>query len=151
MVHQYRNPSVKFIANKDNFNKLLSVLTFQEDNIVSQDWIDKVKNLKDILLRYSKPQRDEDGDFAIIDISLYPKESADLIVLLLSALDALVVDKDYTELIKELLDLVDTGKIAFNPAVELSYLQQDEQYVLLDCINKYEATPSQAQAIHLKN
>ena len=55
-----------------------------------------------------------------------------------------------TELIKELLDLVDTGKIAFNPAVEISYLQQDEQYVLLDCINKYESTPSQAQAIHLK-
>ena len=100
MVHQYRNPSVKFIANKDNFNKLLSVLTFQEGNIVSQDWIDKVKNLKDILLRYSKPQRDEDGDVAIIDISLYPKESADLIVLLLSSLDALVVDKDYTELMK---------------------------------------------------
>ena len=42
MVHQYRNPSVKFIVNKDNFNKLISVLTFQEDNIVSQDWIDKV-------------------------------------------------------------------------------------------------------------
>lgn len=55
-----------------------------------------------------------------------------------------------TELITELLDLVDTGKIAFNPAVEISYLQQDEQYVLLDCINQYEATPSQAQAIHLK-
>ena len=55
-----------------------------------------------------------------------------------------------TELIRELLDLVDTGKIAFNPAVEISYLQQDEQYVLLDCINQYEATPSQAQAIHLK-
>ena len=55
-----------------------------------------------------------------------------------------------TELIKELLDLVDTGKIAFNPAVEISYLQQDEQYILLDCINQYEATPSQAQAIHLK-
>ncbi len=33
-----------------------------------------------------------------------------------------------TELIKELLDLVDTGKIAFNPAVEISYLNQDEQY-----------------------
>lgn len=44
-----------------------------------------------------------------------------------------------TELIKELLDLVDTGKIAFNPAVGISYLQQDEQYVLLDCINQYEA------------
>ena len=55
-----------------------------------------------------------------------------------------------TELIKDLLDLVDIGKIAFSPAVELSYLQEDEQYVLLDCINKYDSTPSQAQAIHLK-
>ena len=55
-----------------------------------------------------------------------------------------------TELKKELLDLVDTGKIAFSPAVELSYLKEDEQYVLLDCINQYDSTPSQAQAIHLK-
>ena len=55
-----------------------------------------------------------------------------------------------TELIKDLLDLVDIGKIAFSPAVELSYLQEDEQYVLLDCISKYDSTPSQAQAIHLK-
>ena len=55
-----------------------------------------------------------------------------------------------TELIKDLLDLVDIGKIAFSPAIELSYLQEDEQYVLLDCINKYDSTPSQAQAIHLK-
>lgn len=55
-----------------------------------------------------------------------------------------------TELIKDLLDLVNIGKIAFSPAVELSYLQEDEQYVLLDCINKYDSTPSQAQAIHLK-
>ena len=100
MVHQYRNPSVKFIVNKDNFNKLLGVLTFQEENIVSDAWIEKVKTLKDILLRYSKPQKDEDGDVAIIDIALYPRESADLIVLLLSALDALVVDQDYTELMK---------------------------------------------------
>ncbi len=55
-----------------------------------------------------------------------------------------------TELIKELLDMVDIGKIAFSPAVEISYLKEDEQYVLLSCINKYQATPSQAQAIHLK-
>lgn len=55
-----------------------------------------------------------------------------------------------TELKKELLDMVDIGKIAFSPAVEISYLKDDEQYVLLSCINKYQATPSQAQAIHLK-
>lgn len=55
-----------------------------------------------------------------------------------------------TKLIKELLDMVDIGKIAFNPAVELSYLSQEEQYALYDCIIRYQATPSQAQAIFLK-
>ena len=51
-----------------------------------------------------------------------------------------------TELKKELLDMVDIGKIAFNPAVEISYLKDDEQYMLLNCIKRYDATPSQAQA-----
>ena len=55
-----------------------------------------------------------------------------------------------TELIPELLDKVDEKIIAFNPAVELSYLKQDEQYVLLDCIDYNDCTPSLAQAIHLK-
>lgn len=55
-----------------------------------------------------------------------------------------------TELIKELLDMVDIQKIAFNPAVEISYLTKEEQYLLLDCIQRYDATPSQAQAIYLK-
>ena len=55
-----------------------------------------------------------------------------------------------TELIKELLDLVDIEKISFNPAVEISFIDKENQYILLDCINKYSATPSQAQAIHLK-
>ena len=55
-----------------------------------------------------------------------------------------------TELIKDMLELVDIGKVAFSPAVELSYLKEDEQYILLDCINKYDSTPSQAQAIHMK-
>lgn len=56
-----------------------------------------------------------------------------------------------TYLDKGLLDLVDKGKIAFSPAVEISYLERDEQLYLLDCITKYDATPSQAQAIRLKN
>jgi len=55
-----------------------------------------------------------------------------------------------TELIPELLEMVDNEKIAFRPAVELSYLTQDEQYQLLDCIEYTEATPSLAQAIKLK-
>ena len=55
-----------------------------------------------------------------------------------------------TELVPELLEMVDNEKIAFRPAVELSYLTQDEQYQLLDCIEYTEATPSLAQAIKLK-
>ena len=55
-----------------------------------------------------------------------------------------------TELIPELLDLVDEGRIAFRPAVELSYLQKEEQRALLEQISYADATPSLAQAIKLK-
>jgi len=55
-----------------------------------------------------------------------------------------------TELIPELLEMVDNKQIAFSPAVELSYLKDDEQYTLLDCIEYNDATPSLAQAIVLK-
>ena len=55
-----------------------------------------------------------------------------------------------TELIPELLDLVDEGKIGIRPAVELSYLTEEEQYALLDCIEYNDATPSHAQAIVMK-
>ena len=57
-----------------------------------------------------------------------------------------------TELIPELLELVDKENdgIAFNPAVELSYLKEDEQYVLLNLIEFNGATPSQSQAKYMK-
>lgn len=55
-----------------------------------------------------------------------------------------------TELIPELLDLVDEGRIAFRPAVELSYLQKEQQGALLEQISYADATPSLAQAIKLK-
>ena len=49
-----------------------------------------------------------------------------------------------------LLDLVDSGKIAFRPAVELSYLTEGEQNSLLDSINSEQSTPSLAQALKMK-
>ena len=55
-----------------------------------------------------------------------------------------------TELIQELLDMVDIGKISFSPAVEISYLTKEEQNLLYCYIQKYDATPSQSQAIYLK-
>ena len=55
-----------------------------------------------------------------------------------------------TELIPELLDMVDNKKIAFNPAVELSYLAKDEQTNFLEAMEYAQATPSLSQAQRLK-
>ena len=56
-----------------------------------------------------------------------------------------------TELIPELLTMVDEGKIALRPAVELSYLTVEEQTDLLDTIESEDCTPSHAQAIRMRN
>ena len=55
-----------------------------------------------------------------------------------------------TELIPEILKMVDEKRISFRPAVELSYLYEENQYVLLDIMQFNECTPSLAQAIRLK-
>ena len=55
-----------------------------------------------------------------------------------------------TNLIPELLELVDEKRIAFTPAVELSYLNEEEQYALLDAIELEERTPSLSQAVRFK-
>ena len=55
-----------------------------------------------------------------------------------------------TELIPELLDMVDEGRIALRPAVELSYLSKKEQSELLEEISYADAIPSHAQAIKMK-
>ena len=55
-----------------------------------------------------------------------------------------------TELTSELLELVDQGRIAFRPAVEISYLSEDEQRDLLGTIDSEEVTPSLSQAIRMK-
>ena len=55
-----------------------------------------------------------------------------------------------TELIPKILDMVDSERIAFRPAVEISYLTKDEQNMLLDCMEYSDCTPSLSQAIQLK-
>ena len=55
-----------------------------------------------------------------------------------------------TELIPTLLGMVDERKIAFNPAVELSYLKKEEQTLLLEAMDSEQATPSLSQAQRLK-
>ena len=55
-----------------------------------------------------------------------------------------------TELVAALSDMVDANKLAFNPAVELSYLSQQEQIAVLEAMLKYEVKPSLSQAVRLK-
>ena len=55
-----------------------------------------------------------------------------------------------TELISELLNMVDERKLAFNPAVEVSYLKRDEQRMLLEAMDAEQTTPSLSQAQRLK-
>jgi len=55
-----------------------------------------------------------------------------------------------TNLIPEILQLVDDGRIAFTPAVELSYLNEQEQYDLLNAMEMNDCTPSLSQACRLK-
>ena len=55
-----------------------------------------------------------------------------------------------TYLIPELLEKVDNKEIAFNPGVELSYLKEEEQYAILDCMEYNDCTPSHAQTIIMK-
>ena len=55
-----------------------------------------------------------------------------------------------TYLIPELLDKVDEGKVAFSPAVEISFLTEEEQKVLVDAMALNDCTPSHAQSIRLK-
>ena len=55
-----------------------------------------------------------------------------------------------TELSPDLLNMVDENKIAFRPAVELSYLKEDEQKSLLEAMTYADATPSLAQSIKMK-
>lgn len=56
-----------------------------------------------------------------------------------------------TELEKPLLDLVDEGRIALTPAVELSYLSKPEQCVLIEAIESEQGTPTLSQAVRLRD
>ena len=55
-----------------------------------------------------------------------------------------------TELVPELIDLVDSGEVSLRPAVELSYLPDEEQYMVLEAIETEVCTPSHAQTIRMR-
>ena len=78
----------------------MGILEFQKENIVSEEWKEKANKIQELLLQYSIPQKDEEEEVSIIDIALFQQEASELIVLLLSALDRVQVNEDYTEKMK---------------------------------------------------
>ena len=75
----------------------MGILEFQKQTIVNEEWKESANKLQELLLKYSIPQKDEEGEVSIIDIALFQQEASELIVLLLSALDRVQVSEDYTE------------------------------------------------------
>ena len=55
-----------------------------------------------------------------------------------------------TELVENLLDMVDAKQLAFTPAIELSHLTYEQQHIVVDCMGKYETRPSLSQAVRMK-
>lgn len=60
----------------------------------------KCNKIKRIIIKIFFTTKDEEGEISIIDIALFQKEAAEMIVLLLSALDRVQIDEDYTKLMK---------------------------------------------------
>ena len=113
MIEHYKKPTIKFIVNKDNFNKLM-----EEANELRQNGIRIVLSIAGGADNFSSACRNIgygkladniveliqeyhlDGAISIINIALFPNEASELIVLLISAFDVLAVEKDYTEFMK---------------------------------------------------
>ena len=55
-----------------------------------------------------------------------------------------------TELVENLLDMVDTKQLAFTPTIALSHLKYNEQHIVVDCMGKYDISPSLSQAVKMK-
>ena len=109
----YEKTSIKDITEKmniaaglfhyyfDSKEDVLIKCALLNSEILTEELKQRASYLKDLLLRYSIPQKDEEGEISIIDIGLFQKEAAELIVLLLSAFDnVLKVDEDYTRKMK---------------------------------------------------
>lgn len=100
MIEYYKKPTVKFIVNKGNFNKLMGILTFQEEKLYNSRVERKCNKIKRIIIKIfftTKRRRRRNINYRYCIIQ---KEAAEMIVLLLSALDRVQIDEDYTKLMK---------------------------------------------------
>ena len=144
------------IADVQGFNKVYLYLCKQIDDAILNAGYSLTE--KDVLLEISKTERCTANiltqrlhiDRSYMSRMIAKFEKKGLIEKTLSKTDSRVRYIRLTELIPELLDMVDEKKIAFNPAVELSYLKKEEQKDFLEAMDYAQATPSLSQAQRLK-
>lgn len=161
MISGHRRKRASILAGKDNINAIVKKLTDEEAVILM---VDSNENQRDEILPSEKAFAYKMKLEALKRKAGRPKLNNSSPVATNKNIDtASEIGNDFGEgrdnvyryirltcLIPDILDMVDEKKIAFRPAVEISYLSEENQYVLLDVMQFSDITPSLAQAIHMK-
>lgn len=158
MISGHRRKRASILAGKENINAIVKKLTDEEAVILM---VDSNENQREEILPSEKAFAYRMKYEAIKKQGQRTDITSGPVVQKSNSLEEIAKDSKesykqvqryirLTFLIPEILDMVDEKKIAFRPAVEISYLSEDNQYVLLDIMQFSDITPSLAQAIHLK-
>ena len=158
MISGHRRKRASVLAGKENINAIVKNLTDEEAVILM---VDSNENQREEILPSEKAFAYRMKYEAIKKQGQRTDLTSGPVVQKSNSLEEIAKDSKesykqvqryirLTFLIPEILEMVDEKKIAFRPAVEISYLSKDNQYVLLDIMQLSDITPSLAQAIHLK-
>lgn len=158
MISGHRRKRASILAGKENINAIVKKLTDEETVILM---VDSNENQREEILPSEKAFAYRMKYEAIKKQGQRTDLTSGPVVQKSNSLEEIAKDSKesykqvqryirLTFLIPEILEMVDEKKIAFRPAVEISYLSEDNQYVLLDIMQFSDITPSLAQAIHLK-
>ena len=158
MISGHRRKRASVLAGKENINAIVKNLTDEEAVILM---VDSNENQREEILPSEKAFAYRMKYEAIKKQGQRTDLTSGPVVQKSNSLEEIAKDSKesykqvqryirLTFLIPEILEMVDEKKIAFRPAVEISYLSEDNQYVLLDIMQFSDITPSLAQAIHYK-
>ena len=158
MISGHRRKRASVLAGKENINAIVKNLTDEEAVILM---VDSNENQREEILPSEKAFAYRMKYEAIKKQGQRTDLTSGPVVQKSNSLEEIAKDSKesykqvqryirLTFLIPEILEMVDEKKIAFRPAVEISYLSEDNQYVLLDVMQFSDITPSLAQAIHMK-
>lgn len=93
MSYQKRIPPIRLFIDKDQFNKIIQILSTKNESL-SEELKSKSLKLKEKLLRYSIPRNDDKEELKV-DIRFYPNEAEDLLYLLVNNFEDIEILQDY--------------------------------------------------------